>query len=301
MTNSCKTDKTSPYFFLGVDGGGTNCRLRLCDIEGQTIGEETGGPANITRGLDESYNTILSAVQNLIEKAGLSSSILGLTRAGLGLAGIIQQHDIESVCSFPHPFHSVCAESDAAVACIGAHGGNDGGIIILGTGSHALAFYDGERISVGGWGFTLSDHGSGAQLGLQSIRLALLAHECERLQTPFTREVLARFGSSPIQLFHWSNNANPADYGEFAKIAAAFAAANDSAAIRLLKQSAKGAETLIQALIDRNITKIVLYGGMASVLEPYIDNQFDSFIHPPQQDALSGAIQMAMKGFLTQY
>jgi glucosamine kinase len=41
---------------------------------------------------------------------------------------------LEELMARPHPFHSVVYVNDATIACIGAHGGRDGGIVIIGTG-----------------------------------------------------------------------------------------------------------------------------------------------------------------------
>lgn len=286
--------KQPPSFFLGVDGGGTSCRVRLCDRKGTFIGEACSGPANITLGLDKSYTSILTATHSILKKNNLDGSILKTTRAGLGLAGVVGQQDIENICSFPNPFHSVCADSDAATACIGAHNGEDGGIVILGTGSQALAFYQGQRVSIGGWGFTISDHGSGAQLGLRAIRAALLAHETKHLQSPFTDLILSDFDFSPLKLFLWSKTATPADYGKFAQITAEFAQKNDTMARSLLQQSAREAGMLIKALLDLSVKRIALHGGLAAVLHPYIDTDIKKCLVQPQKDALTGAIIMAI-------
>ena len=45
---------------------------------------------------------------------------------------------------------------------------------------------------VGGYGFPISDEGSGADLGLHAIRLALRAGDGRALATSFTREVMVR-------------------------------------------------------------------------------------------------------------
>jgi glucosamine kinase len=66
---------------------------------------------------------------------------------------------------------------DAVIACIGAHGGRDGGIVIIGTGSAGLALVEGRVVKVGGYGFPISDEASGADLGLQALRMALRAHD----------------------------------------------------------------------------------------------------------------------------
>ena len=49
----------------------------------------------------------------------------------------------------------------------------EGGIIIVGTGSIGSAVVGGCEVRVGGYGFPISDEGSGADLGLHAIRLAL--------------------------------------------------------------------------------------------------------------------------------
>ena len=63
------------------------------------------------------------------------------------------------------------------IACLGAHGGRDGGIVIAGTGSVGLAMVNGREFRIGGYGFPISDEGSGAEIGLHAIRLALRAHD----------------------------------------------------------------------------------------------------------------------------
>lgn len=284
-----------PRFFLGVDGGGTRCRVRLCDHQGKILGEKTSGPANICLGLDTCFETIISATACILSEIGLGLSALSSISAGLGLAGILHQDDIDRVEYYPHPFHSVYADSDAAAACLGAHNGKDGGIVILGTGSQALAILNGEKTTVGGWGFTLSDHGSGAQLGLQTLRTALLANECTSLQTPFTKAVMNQFNNSALELFSWSQDKKPCDYGVFALTAADFAQQNDSTAISLVRQSAKDAEHLIRALINIGVHNIVLHGGLCSLLKPYFDKDLFQFFCSPQNDPLAGALSMAMR------
>ena len=48
---------------------------------------------------------------------------------------------------------------------LGAHGGEDGAIAAIGTGAVYVISIDGKLQTFGGWGFMLSDQGSGADLG----------------------------------------------------------------------------------------------------------------------------------------
>src|SRR5436190_1059620 len=83
---------------------------------------------------------------------------------------------------------SVCYVNDATIACLGAHGGYDGGVVLVGTGSVALAIVNGREIRIGGYGFPISDEGSGAALGLAALRLALKAHDGRIPGTRLTSE-----------------------------------------------------------------------------------------------------------------
>src|SRR5262245_64311482 len=72
---------------LGVDGGGTRCRVRLCAPSGAVLGEETGGPANIRFGLEQGFSAVLHATSRCLEQAGLSSRDFPRIVACLALAG----------------------------------------------------------------------------------------------------------------------------------------------------------------------------------------------------------------------
>src|SRR5277367_496865 len=46
---------------LGVDGGGTHCRARLCALCGPVLGEATAGAANLRLGVERSFSSIVEA------------------------------------------------------------------------------------------------------------------------------------------------------------------------------------------------------------------------------------------------
>ena len=116
--------------------------------------------------------------------------VLGSVRAAVGLAGIGRQGALEGLLQQPHPFKSVVYTHDATIACIGAHGGRDGGIVIVGTGSVGFAVVGKREIRIGGYGFPISDEGSGAHLGLHAIQLALRAHDDRLVGTNLTNDVM---------------------------------------------------------------------------------------------------------------
>src|SRR5262252_63284 len=58
---------------LGIDGGGSRCRARLCNIAGTTLSEGVGGAANIRLGVEQSFASVLQATIQCMSGAGLSS------------------------------------------------------------------------------------------------------------------------------------------------------------------------------------------------------------------------------------
>ena len=172
-------------YYMGVDGGRTSCRARIEDAEGRLLGQGAAGPATTRIGAERSMQAVRTASMVAAIDAGLPPTALALTSAGVGLAGIDRKGAREALLSFPHPFRKVVYASDANVACLGAHSGRDGGIVVLGTGSVGFARVKGRELRIGGYGFPISDEGSGADLGLQAVRLALRAHVAGLDRLPF--------------------------------------------------------------------------------------------------------------------
>src|SRR5512146_1065657 len=180
-------------FYLGIDAGGTRTSARLVSEDGQTIGVGEGGPANTRIGVDKALLEVERAAAQAIEAAGLSPEEVGTIRAGLGISGLNRRGSLDALKAHTFPFASIAFASDAAIACAGANAGGDGGIVIVGTGSIGFARVEGETIIVGGYGFPISDEGSGADLGLKAIQQSLWARDKRIPHSPMTRDILERF------------------------------------------------------------------------------------------------------------
>ena len=74
-------------------------------------------------------------------------------------------------------------------------------MIIVGTGSAAMAIADGVRYQAGGWGFHIGDQMSGAILGRELVRRTVEATDGLVSGSPLTAAVLAKFGGSIDAIF----------------------------------------------------------------------------------------------------
>jgi glucosamine kinase len=281
-------------YLLGIDGGGTRCRARLTDGAGRVIGEAEGGPANIASDLEGAAATIVEAATAAAGAAGLPPDVLPRMRAGFGLAGGNVPEVAAALVARRFPFASVRVASDAEIACLGAHAGGDGAILIVGTGSQGVVMTEGRTATVGGWGFQVSDTGSGAVLGRDAARRALLGHEGVEPASPFTAEVMRRFGD-PAGLLAFSRSAIPRDWASLAPLVFAHAEAGDPVAGDLLGRTVADVVRLIDRLHALGGSRIALMGGLSSVYRPLLPDRLDAVIVEPVGDALDGALALAVR------
>lgn len=278
--------------FLGIDGGGSKCRARIRNVAGHLMAEAVGGSSNIYQNFDASLQTIVATAAEAAGRAGVP---LARLHAGLGLAGIVTSVGAERIHKAGLPFASIIADNDAYAACTGAFSGANGGIVIAGTGSIGLALVNGERHMVGGWGFQLGDHGSGAWLGHHAVRRAALAMDGLLQPTGLIEEILRRVGRSRHEVSRWSETATPRDYAAFAPVVFETAARADVQGMTIVIEGAGSISKLGHALLARGAQKLCLLGGLSEVYPPYLDADVRAALVAPEHDAVDGAIIMARR------
>lgn len=155
-------------WYLGVDAGGSHCRARLVDQTGLVIGTGHAGPANTRIGVEALRIVLDDVVEQALQSARLPREARGDIAAGLGIAGLSRPGSAEALEALDLGFARIAYATDAAIANLGAHRGQDGATLILGTGSIAQLRVGGTDFAIGGYGFPISDEGSGAALGLSA-------------------------------------------------------------------------------------------------------------------------------------
>lgn len=280
-------------FLLGVDGGGTQCRARLANLSGAVVGEGIAGPANVRRGLAETVAAVLDAARQCLAQAGLDEVAFADTTACLALAGASEPAELAAARRERLPFRRTLITTDAEAACAGAHGGRDGGIVIVGTGSIGWAIRGGRHYRVGGWGLPVSDEGSGAWVGAEAIRRVLWAHDGRIAWTDLLRRLIEEFHGDPHAIVRWSAKASAADYGRFAPTVAEYARRGDPVGKELLSAAAGHIEALARRLLAWDTPRLSLVGGLATTIERYLADEVRRRLTPAEGDALSGALQLA--------
>ena len=279
--------------YLGIDAGGTHTRARLVTADGAVIGTGEGGPANTRIGVPEALDAVAVAYMQAIDEAGLDASCLASIRAGLGIAGLNRRGVLPSLQEHDFPFRSIAFASDAAIANLGAHNGGDGAIVIVGTGSIGFARVGEEVYTIGGYGFPVSDEGSGADLGLRAIRNSLWARDGRIPHSDMTREVLDHFHGSAGEIVDWTARATPTDYAAFAPMVMDRASEGDPVAEAIVQAAARRLDRLIRVLLDRGAPSCCLMGGVAARMRDWLAASIRERLSEPLGDALDGAILLA--------
>lgn len=266
-------------FFLGVDGGGTGCRVALAAASGPVIARAEGGPANISADPEGALRNILGAVRQVLDAAAVSETAV---IAGLGLAGANAAGAADWLgARLPFPARIV---TDAVTTVKGALGPHDGIVAAMGTGSVFAESRAGQFRQIGGWGLALGDEGSGAVLGRALLSRALRALDGVAKMTPLARAVLDEFGT-PKALVGFSLTARGADYARFAP---RVIASPDPAAMAIMDQAVAEVRASIAALQGAAPLPVTFVGGLGPAYAARITDW-------PQRAALGSALDGALQ------
>lgn len=279
--------------YIGVDAGGSHCRARLTDAAGKILGTGEAGPANARIGMDKLRTTLMETCEQALTQAGIDMNAGGRIGAGLGIAGISRPGVRDALNTLGLPFGKIRWETDAAIANLGAHNGADGATLILGTGSIAYVKANGGTFAIGGYGFPISDEGSGAALGLSAVRHALRALDGRTKPTPLSAAITSRFSHETPRVIAWMDSATPKDYAAFAPVVFDFAEADDEIARSIVESAALHVEQFIETIFVRGAPRCALGGGIAARMRPWLRERTTARLSPPLGDPLDGALLLA--------
>ncbi|HLB41444.1 MAG TPA: BadF/BadG/BcrA/BcrD ATPase family protein [Gammaproteobacteria bacterium] len=281
---------------IGVDGGASKCIVRVENESGELLGREASGPANIRISVEKTWESIQSALIKILQPLSISlKNDQYRFYAGMGLAGCEVSSAYQAFINRPHCFHTLHVTSDAYTACLGAHGGNDGAVIIAGTGTVGLQIQNNTTTKVGGWGFPQDDEGSGAWLGLQAVKMTLAWLDGRLSVSGLVEAVYARFGNNQNEFIQWMSDANSTTYAELAPLVMQYAQTGEIRAIKLLQQAAHAIDTIGKVLLAKQspqnpLLSVALVGSIAQYLEPYLSPTLRKHLTPCQATPDSGAI-----------
>jgi len=283
---------SSIKYLIGVDGGGTGSRAVVATPDGRTLGKGESGPGNISTNPVAARQNILAAVSRAFDDAGIDASHFADSACVMGLAGAnIGTHAQHLLSDLPFALATVVSDRETTVQ--GALGEADGCVAAIGTGSFFCNRLNGVDTNVGGWGFMVSDAGSGARLGLGLLRRTLECYDGLARHSDLTQLVFSRFNNQATELSDFALTAQPWEYAAFARDLITAARAGDPHGQALLQQATGQLEDCIKATGFDGRTKLYLLGGLGPIYQELLSDFFKEACAKPKGDALLGAIEMA--------
>lgn len=299
--NGAGLNQADLRYFLGVDGGGTGTRVRLTDAQGVLLGQGEAGPSALGQGIEQAWRHIQQAALAAARQAGLDSIEPAQCAIGLGLSGVSVKTQAQAFLAQHHGYLALALDGDGYTSLLGAHCGQPGAVVAVGTGSVGEALRrDGSRVCSSGWGWICGDEGSGAWLGLQAMRQAQQGLDGRAEVGALARAVWAAVGADRQSLLAFCASAGQQGFAALAPLVFSHADA-DPVAEALLATAGQELERLANALDPAGDLPLSLSGSIALRLAPRLSSRLLARCTEPQGDSAAGAlllIRRAIQGCL---
>ncbi len=184
--------KKSGTYFTGIDSGGTKCELIIISPEKKIIySKKYKGVHYSVAGAEEYSRKVSVYIKNALTETGLK--LKDCSGICLGIAGAREDKDrkkIKSAFASKLKCEKIIITTDAMTALFGAFEGEDGIILISGTGSVLYGYSEGKITRVGGWGRIIGDEGSGYWIGRRALNL--VTKEFDEIKEEGKRSLLSK-------------------------------------------------------------------------------------------------------------
>lgn len=285
--------------FLGIDGGGSKCKAIIVvqnavSQEIEILGTGISGPSNPFHGYEQAINSIVESAELALKDADLNNVKLNELIAGVGLAGVNLPVIFDQMSAWQHPFKHMFLATDLLIACLGAHQGKDGAVMITGTGSCGYSYVDGCEFMIGGHGFPHGDKGSGAWFGLQAAKQVLMSVDGLVAPSIMNNVLLTKLGCDNEIALVEAIAGKPAHY--YAKLAnLVFDAAEqgDEVARRIVEEGAEYINCVARTLWNKQPSRMSMIGGLTSRLKPWLNKDIQSRLSEPLSSPELGSVMYA--------
>jgi len=272
-------------YVIGLDCGGSHIIGQLWNKDtNELMTEVNAGPGNVIMDYTTATSNIINTIQEILTK----NNSLQIDLILVGIAGIESSNKTDDVTSLLTNTFNVPVEviSDAKLALLNGLEGEDGSLIISGTGSIIYGRQNGKFIRVGGLGYILGDEGSAYDISKNAIQQVLNRIDAgteSLLQTPLFKYLNVTTKSEVISEFYSHDRKENAN---IAMVVAKEADKHNLDAIDIIDSCAKSlanqAITLLTRFNQPTPKKIALSGSVLKnnelfnkKLRKYIAKEFD--------------------------
>lgn len=296
-------------FYLGIDGGGSKT---ACVVGNETavLGSGSSGGSNLVRvGEAKAWDSLHAAVLQACQAAHVTPSEIQRACAGMAGAG---RPEVRSVV------HRLLAElipgdiyvvGDMEIALQAAFADGPGVIVIAGTGSIAYGRdAAGQTARAGGWGFAISDEGSGHWIGRQAVAIAV--RESGQGDTCLLKAIATAWNvEGHEQVVLAANATPPPDFAALLPVVLQAAEKNNQQSRAVLTRAGEELSALAKRVTQRlspgtTGVPVAMSGGVFAnsslVREVFYNSLHSEFadlaLSPSVIEPVQGALQLARKG-----
>lgn len=294
-------EKSPISYYLGIDGGGTKTAFLLQNEAGKIIRQvelSSSNPNDV--GMDRCKAVLDQGIREICQGLPFREISMFAGLAG-SKGGNTAQLLREFFASFGFGRAGLGSDMDTALA-LGLRG-QDGMIVILGTGNVALAQKDGVEKRIGGWGYLLDSGGSGYNLGRDALEAGLCAWDGRGQSTLLQSLLEDALGKSIPEAIPEIYRGGKRLIAGFAPLVFSAADQGDEIALEILKKNVAYLARLIGAGMDflgDPALPIALMGGLChrgDLLLPMLQNLLPQAtgLHINLSPMAEGAILLARK------
>jgi len=296
--------------YLGIDSGGSKTRCVLGDETKVLTTSMSAGSNVIRQGSAGAKEALQTAVKEVCAAAKVSPG--QITRITIGAAGAARPAVVATIRSILAELTPAAVEvvGDMVIALAAAFGSGPGVMAIAGTGSIAYGRdAAGKTARAGGWGFAISDEGSGHWIGRRAVSAIFRARD-EGRETALTAAILQAWNLKSFdELIQAANLQALPEFPRLVPVVLRIAGDGDELARSLLAEAGAELATLtsivIRQLWPQGPSVQVAMTGSVFRLSAEVRQVFQNRLHaafpgieirPDLVEPMDGALALARKG-----
>ncbi|MGZ4788278.1 MAG: N-acetylglucosamine kinase [Terriglobales bacterium] len=222
--------------YLGIDGGGTKTTCVVGD-DVSVLGIATGPGSNVVRlGEEQAGASLRETIARACTAANVSPLRVQAVCVGAAGATHPQVNDrLKQIVRHVLPNAEITVVGDMVIAMQAALNDHPGVVAIAGTGSIVYGRNErAETARAGGWGFRISDEGSGQWIGRLAVARVMRAHD-EGRDTTLPQRLLAEWKlDSRDDLVRHANGTPAPNFADLFPVVQQAAQAGDAPAAEIL-------------------------------------------------------------------
>lgn len=257
-------------YYIGIDAGGTKTSFSLYTESGELVENIRRPSCHFMKvGYEKMTEILLEGVMSLMKNHQMTTDKVTIS---FGLAGYGRDIEIRNSIdqALSKKFHDFLyyVYNDVETALSGAFNGEQGIILIAGTGSIAYAMNGKEMIRAGGFGYAIGDEGSAYWIGKRMLGTVTKMEDGRIEKTILYHHILERLSlQNGFELIGYVMNTLRNERDKIASLAQYLyeaAQLGDLAAISIYKDAARELSELVKAVSkgSSEVMKVAYYGGV---------------------------------------